>query len=56
MKKPRDDNRKALLVYLDPDLIRRLKRRAFDEDRHTYLLVEELLARSLDASDNGDKP
>jgi hypothetical protein len=49
LSKPlREDNRKPLLVYLDPDLILKLKRRALEEDRHTYLLVEELLKKSLE--------
>lgn len=41
--KRRIDGRRALLVYLKPELIRDLKRRALDEDVHVYELVEAML-------------
>lgn len=37
----RADGRKALLVYLDEDLIKRLKKLAVDEDCNVYDIVEE---------------
>ena len=37
----RDDGRKALLVYLPPDLIKDLKRAGLDDDRRVYEIVEE---------------
>jgi|GEM_PF-5670883 len=43
----RPDGRKALLVYLDPELILTLKRMALEDDRHVYLLVEDLLKEGL---------
>jgi hypothetical protein len=43
----RPDGRKPLLLYLQPDVIRRLKRQAIDEDTHVYLLVERMLSEEL---------
>lgn len=37
----RADGRRQLLVYLDPELIKGLKRVALDEDVHVYEIVEE---------------
>jgi hypothetical protein len=37
----REDGRKALLVYLPPDLIKDLKRAALDDDRRVYEILEE---------------
>ncbi len=37
----REDGRKALLVYLPPDLIKDLKRAGLDDDRLVYEIVEE---------------
>ena len=37
----REDGRKALLVYLPPDLIKDLKRAGLDDDRRVYEIVEE---------------
>ena len=42
---PRKDGRRALLVYLDPSLIRDLKKEALDRDINVYELVEELLKK-----------
>jgi hypothetical protein len=39
----RQDGRKPLLVYLDPELIRSLKIQAATEQTHVYLIVEEAL-------------
>lgn len=41
--KDRADGRRPLLIYLQPELIRDLKRKALDADTHVYLLIEELL-------------
>ena len=37
----RDDGRKALLVYLPPDLIKELKKAGLDDERRVYEIVEE---------------
>lgn len=42
---PRDDGRKPLLVYLKPEVIQALKRRALDLDTYAYLVLEEILER-----------
>ena len=42
----RPDGRKAMLLYLDPELIRELKKEALDRDLHVYELVEDELKRS----------
>ena len=39
--RPRTDGRKTLLVYLDGDLIKNLKKVALDEERNVYEIVEE---------------
>jgi hypothetical protein len=39
--KPRSDGRKSLLVYLDKELIKRLKVASLDEERHVYEIMEE---------------
>jgi hypothetical protein len=39
--RPRADGRRSLLVYLDADLIKELKKNALDEDRNTYEIVED---------------
>jgi hypothetical protein len=39
----RADGRKSLLVYLDPDVIKQLKKAALDEDRNAYEITEEAL-------------
>jgi hypothetical protein len=39
----RSDGRRQLLIYLDPELIRDLKRAAIDEDRPGYELAEEAI-------------
>src|SRR5438045_3549068 len=41
----RADGRKPLLVYLRPDVIKRLKMAALDEDRTAYELTEEAVSR-----------
>jgi len=38
---PRTDGRRTLLVYLDGDLIKALKKVALDEERNVYEIVEE---------------
>jgi hypothetical protein len=39
--KARSDGRRTLLVYMDPGLIKDLKKAALDEDRTVYEIVEE---------------
>lgn len=46
-KKPRDDGRRPLLVYLDPELILALKVRALQEGTHVYVVVEDILKKSV---------
>ena len=49
-KKPRSptrtraDGRKSLLVYLNPDVIKELKKAALDEDRTAYEITEEAVS------------
>ena len=61
-KSKRADGRKSLLVYFDPDVIKRLKKVALDEDKPAYeiaeMAVREWLAirknnRSRNSSDHG---
>ncbi|WP_400768733.1 hypothetical protein [Methylosinus sporium] len=40
----REDGRRSLLVYLDPDLIKNLKKAALDDERHVYEMVEEAVS------------
>ena len=49
----REDGRKALLVYLDPDLILQLKRQALDDGSHVYLVVERLLREGVKKAAEG---
>lgn len=37
----RPDGRKKLVVYLEPELIKNLKKAALDEDRNAYEIAEE---------------
>ena len=39
----RSDGRRQLLIYLDPELIKELKRAALDEDRAAYEIAEEAI-------------
>jgi hypothetical protein len=39
--KARSDGRRTLLVYMNPDLIKDLKKAALDDDRTVYEIVEE---------------
>ncbi|RWQ62426.1 MAG: hypothetical protein EOS86_30160 [Mesorhizobium sp.] len=39
----RPDGRRSLLVYLDPDIIKALKKAAVDDDRHSYEIAEEAI-------------
>lgn len=43
----RPDGRRALLLYIDPALILALKRKALDENRPAYVVVENLLREKL---------
>jgi len=38
----RKDGRHQLLVYVDPDLIKGLKKAAIDDNRNVYEIVEDL--------------
>ena len=49
--KSREDGRRPLLVYLDPALILQIKKRALEENKHAYLIVEEILKQSLASTD-----
>ena len=51
----RADGRKPLLVYLRPDVIKRLKMAALDEDRPAYELTEEAVYEWLAGRDQGRK-
>ena len=42
---PRKDGRRPLMVYLDPTLIKDLKKEALDRDINVYELVEEILKK-----------
>lgn len=44
----RPDGRRALLVYLRPNVIKRLKVAALDEGRPAYELTEEAVSEWLD--------
>jgi hypothetical protein len=39
----RSDGRRQLLIYMDPEVIRQLKRAALDEDRPAYEVAEEAI-------------
>jgi len=43
----RKDGRRPLLVYLDPALIKELKKEALDRDINVYELVEEMLKKQM---------
>jgi hypothetical protein len=43
----RPDGRKALLVYLEPEMIKALKKAAVDDERHSYEIVEEVVRKWL---------
>lgn len=47
----RADNRKAMLIYLDPKLIQALKIEALEKQTHVYLIIEELLKKRGSTSD-----
>ena len=51
----RADGRKALLVYLRPDVIKRLKVAALDENRPAYELTEEAVSEWLTTREKGRK-
>ena len=43
----RADGRRPLLVYLDHDMIKQLKKAALDEDRTAYEITEEAVGKWL---------
>ena len=52
----RKDGRHQLLVYLDPELIKKLKRFALDEDIHVYEIVEQASREWLEARSKSRRP
>jgi hypothetical protein len=48
-KRTRADGRKPLLVYLQPDIIKQLKKAALDEERTAYEITEEAVREWLSA-------
>jgi len=46
---PRKDGRKALLVYMRPDLIKQVKRAALDGETTAYAIVEQAVGNWLNA-------
>ena len=53
-KSVREDGRKAMTVYLRPDLIQGLKVLALQQETHAYVLVEQLVEGLLE--DEAYKP
>jgi hypothetical protein len=45
----RADGRRPLLVYMQPEMVKDLKKAALDEDRNAYEIVEEAVHRWLAA-------
>jgi hypothetical protein len=43
----RTDGRKSLLIYLDEDVIKQVKKIALDQDRHAYEIAEEAIRQWL---------
>lgn len=43
----RSDGRRPFLTYMDPELIKAVKRQALDTDVHAYELVEKFVAMGL---------
>ncbi|CAN2532676.1 hypothetical+protein [Methylocapsa aurea] len=41
---PRKDGRRSLLLYLNSDVIKALKRQALEQERHAYEIAEEAIA------------
>lgn len=54
-KQSRTDGRKPLLVYLHPNLVKRLKVAALDENRPSYELTEEAVREWLTSRDKARK-
>lgn len=58
--RPRADGRKTLLVYLDGELIKDLKKAALDQERNVYEIVEEAsrlwLAKTKKKQGTGEPP
>jgi hypothetical protein len=53
----RADGRKSLLVYLQPELIKDLKKAALDDERNAYEIVEEAIREWLPRrSKRGHRP
>jgi len=51
----RKDGRKPLLVYMDPDLIKQLKRVAVDEEITAYEIVEDAVRSWLHTAKRSSK-
>lgn len=43
----RQDGRRPFMTYMNPELIKALKKRALDADKHAYELVESFVAEGL---------
>ena len=43
MPKRRKDKRQQFLIYMDPDLILRIKQSALLQNSHSYVLVEDAM-------------
>jgi hypothetical protein len=46
----RTDGRKSLLIYLDEDVIKQVKKIALDQDRHAYEIAEEAIRQWLSSN------
>jgi hypothetical protein len=44
---PRKDGRKPFMIYLDPELIKDIKRAALEADRPAYEIVEDQMRLAL---------
>jgi hypothetical protein len=49
LTRSRADGRRPLLVYLNPNVIKQLKKAALDEDRYAYEISEEAVRKWLAA-------
>jgi hypothetical protein len=48
LPKRRKDKREQFLIYMDPDLILRIKHAALTQNSYSYLLVEDAVRRAID--------
>lgn len=52
-RKKREDGREAMLLYLDPKVVKSLKKAAVDKDMHAYEIAELAIGKWLDANIKG---